>query len=238
MTPWRVISMAWLVLVSGLTHAGPAEAQAAPAGFALSHYQAVERYLQQHPSLRDRTFRFQLRPQSPALPACTPGPAVQLLGKDRAWGAITLRLACEGAGAAWSRTVAAQVQVQGRVAVARHPLRAGEPIGEADVDWRLADLSRWNEPLVEASSSLEGMALARPVSQGAPIRLNDLRGIAVIRVGDLVSLGIKGRGFEIVTSGHALGDAALGASVRVKTLDGKILQGKAVSAGKIEASLD
>ena len=82
------------------------------------------------------------------------------------------------------------------------------------------------------------MALVRGVNAGAPIRLNDLRGIAVIRAGDLVSLGIKGRGFEIVTSGNALGDAALGASVRVKTLDGKILQGKAVSAGKIEASLD
>ena len=230
---WRIM-LALLPLASQVD----ARAQGLPANLSQHHHQAIQRHLQQHPSLRERSFTWQLRSPSPALPACAQPLNVSLLGKERAWGAVTLKLVCHDPAPGWTRTLAAYVQVEGRMAIARHPLRSGDAVSESDIEWQVGDLTRWSEGVVEDPTSLSGTALVRRVNAGAPIRLNDLRPIAVIRAGDFVSVGIRGRGFEIVTSGHALADAALGVTIRVKTLDGKILQGKAVSAGKIESNLD
>ena len=130
------------------------------------------------------------------------------------------------------------VQVQGRYAVARHALRAGTVVQSDDVEWRDGDVARLGESLPEELRSLDGLELFRPVAAGAPLRLNDFRAVTVIRSGDLVSLSLKGQGFEMITTGYALADAAIGVTVRVRTLEGKILQGKAVSPGKVEAVLD
>ncbi len=199
---------------------------------------AVREFLRQHASLRQRSFTFQWKPLTQRLPLCPQPPLVELARRERAWGALNLRLSCEGASPPWSRALAVVVQVQGRYPVARRPLRPGTVVQPDDIDWREGDIARFGEPLPEELQVLEGLELFRPVAAGAALRLNDFRPIAVIRSGDLVSLSLKGQGFEMITTGYALADAAIGVTVRIKTLEGKILQGKAVSPGKVEAVLD
>lgn len=199
---------------------------------------AVRDFLRQHASLQQRQFSYQWKPLAQRLPVCPQPLQVELPRRDRAWGAVNLRLSCESAIPAWSRQAALVVQVQGRYAVARHALRAGTVVQSDDVEWRDGDVARLGESLPEELRSLDGLELFRPVAAGAPLRLNDFRPVSVIRSGDLVSLSLKGQGFEMITTGYALADAAVGVTVRIKTLEGKILQGKAVSAGKVEAVLD
>ena len=214
------------------------QAQPLPPGITPQAQQAVQAFLQQHPSLQQRSFSFQWKPLAPGLPLCAQAPRVEGPRQDRAWGTIRLKLACETGAAGWIRSVAIVVKVPGRYPVARHPLRAGSVVQAEDVEWRDGDLARWGEPPPESLDSLEGLELFRHVAAGAVLRLNDFRAIAVIRSGDLVSLSLKGQGFEMITTGYALADASVGVTVRVKTLEGKILQGRAVSAGKVEAVLD
>ena len=199
---------------------------------------AVHDFLRQHESLRQRPFSYQWKPLPQRLPACPLPLTVELPRKERAWGPITLRLSCPTASAAWSRPVAVVVQVPGYYPVAKRPLRAGLVAPQEDLEWREGDIARFAEPPPEHPQSLDGLELVRPVAAGTPLRLNDFRPISVIRSGDLVSLSLKGQGFEMITTGYALADAAIGVTVRIKTLEGKILQGKAVSPGKVEAVLD
>jgi flagella basal body P-ring formation protein FlgA len=228
---------AWVAATLGLLGLGLA-AQPLPAGVTPQTDNAVHEFLRLHPSLRQRTFQYQWKPVPQRLPVCAQAPLVELPRKERAWGALTLRVSCDGASPPWSRAVALTVQVQGRYAVAKRPLRPGTVVQPDDLDWREGDVARLGEPLAEELQSLEGLELFRSVATGSPVRLNDFRPVSVIRSGDLVSLALKGQGFEMITTGYALADAAIGVTVRVRTLEGKILQGKAVSPGKVEAVLD
>ena len=213
-------------------------AQTLPTGMTPQADSAVREFLRQHASLRQRQFTYQWKPLTQRLLQCPQPPLVELARRDRAWGGLTVRLSCDSATPPWSRSLALVVQVQGRYPVARRPLRPGTVVQPDDIDWREGDVARFGEPLPEDLVSLEGLELFRPVAAGSPVRLNDFRPIAVIRSGDLVSLTLKGQGFEMITTGYALADAAIGVTVRIKTLEGKILQGKAVSSGKVEAVLD
>jgi len=213
-------------------------AQPLPPGMTPQADSAVREFLRQHASLRHRQFTYQWKPLTQRLPPCPQPPQVELARRDRAWGGLTVRLSCDSAMPAWSRSLGLVVQVQGRYPVARRPLRPGTVVQPDDIDWRDGDVARFGEPLPEDLQSLEGLELFRPVAAGSPLRLNDFRPIAVIRSGDLVSLSLKGQGFEMITTGYALADAAIGVTVRIKTLEGKILQGKAISPGKVEAVLD
>ena len=82
------------------------------------------------------------------------------------------------------------------------------------------------------------MELARPLQPGTPLRLNDLKPIAVIKSGDQVRVTLLGKGFAIDTTGQAMSDAAMGGSVKVRISDGKIVQGAAVSQGAVEVLID
>jgi flagella basal body P-ring formation protein FlgA len=214
------------------------QAQSLPPGVTPQADSTVQAFLSQHASLRQRQFTYQWKPLTQRIPLCPQAPQVELARRDRAWGALTLRLTCESASPPWSRPLALVVQVQGRYPVARRPLRPGTVVQPDDIDWREGDVARFGEPLPEELQSLEGLELFRPVAAGAALRLNDFRPISVIRSGDLVSLSLKGQGFEMITTGYALADAAVGVTVRIRTLEGKILQGKAISSGKVEAVLD
>ncbi|MFM2240840.1 MAG: putative flagella basal body P-ring formation protein FlgA [Pseudomonadota bacterium] len=233
----RCFSLAWLGLVTWCLSAG-LQAQSLPTGVTAQADTAVREFLRQHASLHQRSFTVQWKPLTQRIPPCPQLPVAELARRERAWGALTLRLSCESASPPWSRALALVVQVQGRYPVARRHLRPGTVVQPDDLEWREGDIARFGEPLPEALQALEGLELFRSVAAGAALRLNDFRPIAVIRSGDLVSLILKGQGFEMITTGYALADAAIGVTVRIKTLEGKILQGKAVSPGKVEAVLD
>ena len=216
--------MAWAQSTSSATGAGP-------------HIEsAVRDFIRHHPSLAQRRHAVQFRSVQQRFPTCSGPVQVSLPHRDKPWGSITLRIECPTE--AWSRGLGVVVRVDGRFLVAKRSLTPGSVVQASDLDWREGDLAAGGQERVEDPAALQGLELFRPVGAGSPLRLNDFRPIAVIRSGDLISLSLLGQGFEMITSGYALSDAPAGATVRVKTLEGKILQGRAVAAGKVEAQLD
>ena len=216
--------MTWAHSTSSATGAGP-------------HIEsAVRDFLRHHPSLAQRRHSVHFRSVQQRFPACSGPVQVSLPHRDKPWGNITLRIECPSE--AWSRGLGVVVRVDGRFLVAKRALTPGTVVQESDLDWREGDLAAGGQERVEDPGALQGLELFRPLGAGSPLRLNDFRPMAVVRSGDLISLSLLGQGFEMITSGYALSDAAAGATVRVKTLEGKILQGRAVAAGKVEAQLD
>ena len=212
---------------------------ASPAHAALSVQaeDAVKQFLDQHPSLEGQEFSIQWDPSKLEFPACSKKPAVELLRKDKAWGKLLLNLRCD-TGRVWARPVSLYVMVRGRYLVASRPLKPGQVLTPADWKWVDGDLSKMGDSMVDSPDLLKNMELSRAQQAGNPLRLNDFRQMSVIKSGDQVRVAILGRGFAIDASGQALADAALGASVKVRISDGKIIQGTAVSQGLVEVVME
>ena len=212
---------------------------ASPARAALSVQaeDAVKQFLDQHPSLEGQEFSIQWDPSKLEFPACSKKPSVELLRKDKAWGKLLLNLKCES-GQVWSRPVGLYVTVKGQYLVAARPLKAGQVLSANDYKWVDGDLSKMGESLIDSPELIQDMELSRAQQPGNALRLNDFRQMSVIKLGDQVRVAIVGRGFGIDASGQALADAALGASVKVRISDGKIIQGTAVSQGVVEVVME
>ena len=212
---------------------------ASPAQAALSVQaeDAVKQFLDQHPSLEGQEFSIQWDPSKLEFPVCAKKPNVELLRKDKAWGKLLLNLRCD-AGRVWARPVSLYVMVKGRYLVATRPLKPGQILTPSDWKWADGDLSKMGDSMVDSPDLLKNMELSRPQQAGNPLRLNDFRQMSVIKSGDQVRVAILGRGFAIDASGQALADAALGASVKVRISDGKIIQGTAVSQGLVEVVME
>jgi flagella basal body P-ring formation protein FlgA len=212
---------------------------ASPAQAALSVQaeDAVKQFLDQHPSLEGREFSIQWEPSKLEFPACSKNPSVELLRKDKAWGKLLLNLRCD-TGRVWARPVSLYVVVKGRYLAATRPLKSGQVLTPSDWKWVDGDLSKMGDSLVDSPELLKNMELSRAQQAGNALRLNDFRPMSVIKSGDQVRVAIVGRGFGIDASGQALADAALGASVKVRISDGKIIQGTAVSQGVVEVVME
>jgi flagella basal body P-ring formation protein FlgA len=198
---------------------------------------AVKQFLDQHPSLEGREFSIQWDPSKLEFPACSKNPSVELLRKDKAWGKLLLNLRCD-TGRVWARPVSLYVMVKGRYLASTRPLKSGQVLTPNDWKWVEGDLSKMGDSLVDSPEWLKNMELSRAQQAGNALRLNDFKPMSVIKSGDQVRVAIVGRGFGIDASGQALADAALGASVKVRISDGKIIQGTAVSQGVVEVVME
>lgn len=212
-------------------------ASTAQAALSVQAEEAVKQFLDQHPSLEGQEFSIQWDPSKLEFPTCSKKPSVELLRKDKAWGKLLLNLRCD-TGRVWARPVSLYVMVKGRYLAAARPLKPGQVLTPSDWKWVDGDLSKMGDSMVDSPELIKNMELSRAQQAGNALRLNDFRQMSVIKSGDQVRVAIVGRGFGIDASGQALADAALGASVKVRISDGKIIQGTAVSQGVVEVVME
>ena len=209
----------------------------AHAGWTPQAQDAVNRFLKSHPSLEGRDFTVQWTEPRGNLPICDKLPRVNLQSRDRAWGKIFLYLNCEE-GRPWVRPVSVYVAVKGRYLVTNQAVRKGQALSVADLQWAEGDVTKMGDALLDDPELIKNMESVRSLQSGTPLRLNDLKPIAVIKSGDQIRVTLLGKGFAIDTTGQAMSDAAMGGSVKVRISDGKIVQGTAVSQGAVEVLID
>jgi flagella basal body P-ring formation protein FlgA len=212
-------------------------ASSAHAALSVQAEDAVKQFLGNHPSLEGRDYSIQWEPVKLEFPSCAKVPSVELLRKDKAWGKLLLNLKCDS-GRVWARPVGLYVTVKGRYLVAARPLKPGQILTPNDWKWVDGDLAKMGDTLIDTPELLKDVELSRAQQAGNALRLNDFRQMSVIKSGDQVRVAILGRGFAIDASGQALADAALGASVKVRISDGKIIQGTAVKQGLVEVVME
>jgi flagella basal body P-ring formation protein FlgA len=212
-------------------------ATSAQAALSVQAEDAVKQFLDKHPSLEGRDFSIQWESTKFEFQTCAKAPSVELLRKDKAWGKLLLNVRCD-AGKAWTRPVSLYVTVKGRYLALTRPMKAGQILASSDWKWVEGDLSKMGDNLVDDPEWVKDMELNRSQQPGNPLRLNDFRPMSVIKSGDQIRVTMRGRGFAIDSSGQALSDAALGASVKVRIADGKIIQGTAVSQGLVEVVME
>lgn len=208
------------------------------AGLSRQTEQAIRTFVGHHPSMVGRSFEISWREKAPSIPVCPVPPLISQARKDRPWGTVYLQVECPQETRPWIKNIQIQVAVWGQAWVSRTAIKAGEVVNSTYFESVKSDLSKYKADLIEDPAELEGLEAARSLAAGTAVRLNDFRPTTVIKSGDLIKLTLLGQGFEMVTSGQALSDAVIGATVRVRTVEGKTLQGKAVAVGRVEAVLD
>jgi len=154
----------------------------------------------------------------------------------RLWGRGSVGVRCTE-GATWSVLVPVTVRGWGPALVAAAPLAAGTSPGEADVREQEIELSREHGTVVHELAQVRGRSLSRALAPGQPLRLEQFRATLVVQSGDPVRLRIVGTGFAVSASGQALGQAAEGQPVRVRTELGKVLTGVAREGRTVDVAL-
>ncbi len=211
-----------LLLALGPVHAGAAGTPG-----------AIERFLRQEADGLPGRVQIQLAARATAdWPACA-DPQPFLPAGVRAWGRVSVGVRC-AAPAPWTRYASAYVAVMAPYQVAARSIAAGEALAGDAAQAREGDLAALPAGVVTDPAELAGKVAVNRIAAGAPLRRELLRGALVIRQGQEVRVVVHGPGFTAGIEGKALSDAAVGATVQVRTRNGKVLSGVAREDGAVE----
>ncbi len=143
---------------------------------------------------------------------------------SRAWGKTTVGVRCAG-DKPWTIYVPATVRVIAPFLVTVRGLEPGQTVRQADLVFRQGDLTTLPSGTLTDPLQAEGRLAARRIGAGQPLQRSMLRAEKVVKNGQIVGLVARGPGFRITTEGRAIGDAAEGNLVHVRTSNGKVVSG-------------
>jgi flagella basal body P-ring formation protein FlgA len=197
----------------------------------------IRRFVQKSPAVSGFRTEVDFLDPSMNLPAC-PGGTIEVLSAPsvRLWGRSLIQLRCLKA--AWLYNIPLIVRVYGDYVISTRYLQAGNRLSSSDMRVINGDLTSVQDDVIRAPKEADDRVLTRPIQMGMPIGLNDLRETAVIKVGDPVTILLKGRDFQVTGSGVAQTQGMLNDMVRVRLNDGQVLQGKVIRPGVVEMTLD
>jgi flagellar basal body P-ring formation protein FlgA len=167
------------------------------------------------------------------LAACPAPEAFQPPGA-RAWGKTTVGLRCTAP--AWSIYVQAQVSVVTDYVTAAVPLVQGQPIEATQLVLLKGDIAAMPNGILTDLSQALGRTPTVSLASGTPLRSDLLKRQPVVQQGQTVRLVSKGVGFSVSSEAKAIGTAAEGQVVQVRTSSGSVVSGKAGPGGVVDVS--
>jgi flagella basal body P-ring formation protein FlgA len=168
------------------------------------------------------------------LAAC-PAPEAFLMPGSRAWGKTTVGVRC-AAPSPWTVYIQANVSVLGNYIAAGTPVSQGQPIVESQLVTMQGDLTTLPASIATDKAQVLGRTSNVSLSAGPQLRIDTLKSKAVVQMGQLVKLVSSGAGFRVSAEGKAVGNAADGQVVQVRTPGGQNVSGIARAGGLVEVA--
>ncbi len=134
----------------------------------------------------------------------------------------------------WRGLVPAQLTLTMKYFVVRHALSREAVLSVDDLESREGPVTYLDT--VSRLSDGVGKALHQPLAAGQVLRTSELHEVFVVHRSQSLVVQIQGNGFRISTDGQALGDAAAGQSVQVRTAAGRVLTGLVVGNGVVQVT--
>jgi len=214
----------------------PNQALQAP-GIPLEVQNNIRRFIQKSPTVLGFRTEVDFLDPSNNLPSCQGG-SIEVLSAPnvRLWGRSLVQVRCLKA--AWLYNIPLMIRVYGDYVVSTRYLQPGNRLSSSDMRIINGDLTSVPDDVIRTPKEADDRVLTRPIQMGMPIGLNDLRETAVIKVGDPVTILLKGRDFQVTGSGTAQTQGMINDMVRVRLNDGQVLQGKVIRPGVVEMTLD
>jgi len=214
----------------------PNQALQAP-GIPLEVQNNIRRFIQKSPTVLGFRTEVDFLDPSMNLPSCQGG-SIEVLSAPnvRLWGRSLVQVRCLKA--AWLYNIPLMIRVYGDYVVSTRYLQPGNRLSSSDMRIINGDLTSVPDDVIRTPKEADDRVLTRPIQMGMPIGLNDLRETAVIKIGDPVTILLKGRDFQVTGSGVAQSQGMINDMVRVRLNDGQVLQGKIIRPGVVEMTLD
>jgi flagella basal body P-ring formation protein FlgA len=213
--------------------ARPADAAARQDGTVLR--QLVQAYLEQQTAGLPGKVSIIVSPQASRSLAACPAPTAFQSPGARAWGKTTVGVRC-AAPIAWTVYIQAQVTVVADYVAAAVPLAAGQVIDASQLVSLQGDIAAMPNGIVTDPAQAIGRSPAISLPSGTPLRLDSLRSKPVVQQGQLVRVVSGGAGFRVSAEARAIGNAADGQVVQVRTPGGVVLSGVAKAGGQVEVA--
>jgi len=233
-----ILCLVWITPISAQNQANIPQNQAQQApGIPLEVQNNIRRFIQKSPPVLGLRTEVDFLDPSMNLPAC-PGGTIEVLSAPnvRLWGRSLVQLRCLKA--AWLFNIPIMVRVYGDYVVSTRYLQPGNRLSNSDMRVINGDLTSVPDDVIRTPKEADDRVLTRPIQMGMPIGLNDLRETAVVKVGDPVTILLRGKDFQVTGSGTAQTQGMLNDMVRVRLNDGQVLQGKVIRPGVVEMTLD
>jgi flagella basal body P-ring formation protein FlgA len=199
---------------------------------------SIKRFIQKSPSVNGLRVEIEFNDSNQTFPACLGG-TIEVAsppGVNRLWGRTTVQVRC--AKAAWMINVPVNIRAFGDYVVAGRYLPMGQRIEMGDIRVIEGDLSTLPDDVLRSPKASYERILVRPVQMGSPIGLNDLKESSVIKIGDPVRIQLIGKDFQVSGEGTAQTAGLVGDMVRIRLLDGQILQGKVLRPGVVGINME
>jgi flagella basal body P-ring formation protein FlgA len=152
----------------------------------------------------------------------------------RAWGKTTVGVRCTAP--AWTIYVQAQVSVTTEYVAAAVPLAQGQPIESGQLVLLKGDIAAMPNGILTDMAQAVGRSPLVSLPSGAPLRSDTLKSRPVVQQGQAVRLVGIGANFSVASEAKAIGNAADGQVVQVRTASGMVVSGTARTGGVVEVS--
>lgn len=196
---------------------------------------AAQSVMTQYPGVRVQTQVGALNPQLKLAPCQMAEPYTH--GGQRVWGDIRIGLRCVQGPVRWNVYVPAQVKVYGPAWVASTGLPPGHVLAEGDLVREEAEWTGEAGTPVGQTDSLLGRALNQAIRPGQALRTQHVRARQWFNAGQTVTLVARGTGFAVTAEGVALTAGLEGQTTTVRLESGRVVQGVAVGARRVEVAL-
>ena len=185
---------------------------------------AVREYLQERaPALGNLQVELNLTPKQISLLTAASSARVEISGGNEPWmGHQTFRAAFyDRPGHLVAMIVECRVAPLPQVLVAAANLPKGHIVGPNDVTWKQQPAAKAAESFLDREELVVGQETKRQLRSGEPIAAVDVRGIPLVRRGDIVTVIARGQGIVVRTDAKAQGDGSLGQPIKLLSLDGR-----------------
>lgn len=185
---------------------------------------AIRQLLQtQAPALGNVQVELQLSPKQIGLLNSAASARVEVYGGKDPWvGHQTFRAAFyDRQGQRQEYQVTAVIQPLPQVIVASSNLPKGHVVQAEDVKFQQQPLTAVETPLFDREELVVGQETKRRLRVGEPIAVGDVRGVPLVRRGDMVTVVARGGGIVVRTDAKATMDGGLGQEIRLTSLDGR-----------------
>lgn len=170
-----------------------------------------------------------------SLPACPAPEAFQQPGA-RPWGKTTVGVRCT-APTAWTIYIQAQVSVVADYVAAAVPLAQGQALEAGQLVMIKGDIAAMPNGILTDMAQAIGRTPTVSLPAGTALRGDTLRSKPVVQQGQAVRLVSRGSNFSVSAEAKAIGNAADGQVVQVRTQSGSVVSGTARTGGLVEVVL-
>lgn len=169
-----------------------------------------------------------------SLAACPAPEAFQQPGA-RPWGKTTVGVRCTAP--VWTMFLQAQVSVVADYVTAAVPLAQGQAIDAGQLATMQGDIAAMPNGIITDMAQAIGRTPTVSLPAGTPLRLDSLKSQPVVQQNQAVRIVSHGENFSVSGEGKAIGNAAEGQVVQVRTPRGAIISGTARNGGIVEVTL-